>query len=182
MSTQFPGFGGPSASVEAPLEMLAACHMRILRQCDTLERLISHLQTNGVDQQARQAASNIMRYFNTAAIDHHADEEQDLFPAMLESVGGSDAVCIKDLIYTLENQHAHLERLWIKIKPNLNEISNGIDSDVCNETIRTFVNSYRTHIKLENEELLPLANRILDISLLNRIGESMRVRRGIKYI
>jgi len=40
MSTHsFPGFHSPGASTEAPLEMLAACHGRVHKQCETLGRL-----------------------------------------------------------------------------------------------------------------------------------------------
>lgn len=41
-----------------------------------------------------------MRYFDTAAR-HHEDEEQDLFPALLESMAGSDAVCLRELTASL---------------------------------------------------------------------------------
>ena len=60
--------------------MLAACHLRIEQQCSTLRRLVPHLLAHGADSQARQAAASVLRYFQTAAIDHHADEEEDLFP------------------------------------------------------------------------------------------------------
>ncbi|MFZ2542210.1 MAG: hypothetical protein WAW75_10645 [Gallionella sp.] len=33
-----------------PLEMLHACHGKILRQCITLEKLATHLTRNGCDQ------------------------------------------------------------------------------------------------------------------------------------
>src|SRR3546814_7605088 len=97
MSTEFPGFSGPAASTEAPLEMLAACHIRIERQCATLRRLAAHLTEHGADADARTAAMHVMRYFDTAAVQHHADEEVDLFPMLIESMAGSDAVCIRNM-------------------------------------------------------------------------------------
>ena len=96
-----PGQNHPSASFEVPLEMLAACHQRIVQQCDTLNRLLPHLAAHGADLQAQQAAQAVLRYFDQAAVDHHADEEQDLFPALLESMAGSDAVCLRELIDVL---------------------------------------------------------------------------------
>src|SRR3546814_4094799 len=80
MSTEFPGFSGPAASTEAPLEMLAACHIRIERHCATLRRQAAHLTEHGADADARTAAMHVMRCFDTAAEQHHADEEVDLFP------------------------------------------------------------------------------------------------------
>lgn len=64
------GLSSPSASTEAPLEMLAACHGRVEQQCRTLLRLVPHLQAHGADPSARQAARAVMRYFDTAAQDY----------------------------------------------------------------------------------------------------------------
>ena len=72
-----PGFSSPAAGPEAPLDMLAACHTRVEKQCQTLLRLQPHLMEHGSDAAAREAASAVMRYFDTAAKHHHEDEEQD---------------------------------------------------------------------------------------------------------
>src|SRR3546814_6382590 len=90
--------------------MLAACHHRIERQCTTLKRLVPHLREHGSDEQAQSAAVAIMRYFDTSAIQHHADEEVDLFPALIESMAGSDAVCIRELTDGLCADLRKLER------------------------------------------------------------------------
>ncbi|HEX5338277.1 MAG TPA: hemerythrin domain-containing protein, partial [Gallionella sp.] len=63
-------------SFDHPLGMLHACHGKILRQCDTLTKLAAHLSRNGCDEQARQAAQGILRYFDTAGQFHHQDEEE----------------------------------------------------------------------------------------------------------
>ena len=78
----FPGFDSPAVGFEVPLEMLSACHGRVERQCQTLQRLVPHLTANGPDQAAREAAKSILLYFDTSAKHHHADEAEDLFPAL----------------------------------------------------------------------------------------------------
>ena len=97
MSINLPGHTPPPVGFEAPLEMLSACHARIEQQCATLQRLVPHVASHGADTQARSAAAGVMRYFDTAAVDHHADEEVDLFPALIEAMAGSDAVCLREL-------------------------------------------------------------------------------------
>jgi len=92
----FPGFSVPAAGTEAPPEMLSACHRRVEHQCATLRRLVPHLAAHGADSAARTATTNVWRYFETSAKHHHADEEEDLFPAPLESMAGSDAVCLRE--------------------------------------------------------------------------------------
>jgi len=61
------------------------------------------------NEQARTAAANVMRYFDTSAKHHHADEEEDLFPALVESMAASDAVCLRGLIDGLKADHRALE-------------------------------------------------------------------------
>lgn len=179
MSTSFPGFSGPTASTEAPLEMLAACHQRIVRQCTTLQRLADHLPVHGSDADARSAAANIKRYFSTSAIQHHADEEQDLFPALIESMAGSDAVCIRGLTSALADEHRVLERLWHRLEATLDEVQQGTPATLPADTVTEFIGLYQRHIQREEDELLPMAARLLGDSDIERIGQAMRERRGI---
>ncbi len=107
MSIDIAGQGRslPVGGFEAPLEMLSACHGRIERQCATLRRLVPHLASHGADEGARTAAANVMRYFDTAAKHHHEDEEKDLFPALIESVAGSDPVCLREMTQAFMAEH-----------------------------------------------------------------------------
>lgn len=175
----FPGFSTPAASTEAPLEMLAACHIRIEHQCNTLQRLAAHLREHGCDEQARQAARNIVRYFDTAAVDHHADEEDDLFPALLESVAGSDPVCIKDLIDRLCHEHRQLEAGWRRLRKPLLAIAAGQETSLPQNDVDTFVTQYADHLRCEEDELLPMAQRLLGQHHIDQMGRAMRIRRGI---
>lgn len=178
----FPGFSTPAASTEVPLEMLAACHIRIQHQCDTLQRLANHVRQHGSDDQARQAAKNIMRYFDTAVVDHHADEEQDLFPALLESVAGSDPVCIRQLIDRLCREHRQLEAGWRKLRKILLQVADGEPVALPQDDVDVFVSTYTEHLELEENELLPLANRLLGEHQIRHIGRAMRERRGITIV
>ena len=86
-SLSLPGFSSPAAGPEDPLAMLSACHERVERQCRTLTRLLPHLAQHGADAQAREAGQAVLRYFDEAAPNHHADEEDDLQALM----AGADA-------------------------------------------------------------------------------------------
>jgi hypothetical protein len=45
MALTLPGHSAPAVGFEVPLEMLAACHGRVQHQCETLQRLVTHLQS-----------------------------------------------------------------------------------------------------------------------------------------
>lgn len=180
-----PGFPSPPAGPEAPLDMLMACHERVERQCRTLERLQAHLAAlahqagAGADRAVGEAATAVLRYFDTAAVHHHADEEQDLFPALLEAMAGSDAVCIQALTTGLAAEHRALERHWAALRPTLQALAAGQDARLMADAVAGFVGTYRAHIEREETELIPMARRLLGEAALARMGEAMRARRGI---
>ncbi len=175
----FPGFATPDAGPEAPLEMLVACHGRVERQCATLMRLVPHLAEHGADDQARAAAANVMRYFDTAAKHHHEDEEVDLFPALLESMAGSDAVCIRELTDALKAEHRVLEGLWHAIRVVLVGVVAREPVMLDAQQVEALSNAYARHIEREESELLPMAGRLLGDAELEKVGRAMRERRGV---
>ena len=157
-----PNLFSPSATFEAPLEMLAACHGRIERQCETLRRLVPHVAAHGSDQAAREAAQAVLRYFDHAALDHHADEEQDLFPALLEAMAGSDAVCLRDLTEQLTRQHRELEAHWRALRP---ELAIMVGSVAMAEIIRDKWASY----EWARANALPFARSAIDAPALSAL-------------
>jgi hemerythrin-like domain-containing protein len=178
----FPGFDSPAAGFEVPLEMLAACHGRVERQCETMLRLVPHLIANGPDQAAREAAQNVMRYFDTSAKHHHADEEQDLFPALLQAAPEAGLAPLRELIAALKAQHRELELAWGELRGKLEGVCRGTVRDLNAGEVERLVELYRLHIAREESELLPLAARLLGEAQLDVVGRAMRLRRGIKEI
>jgi hemerythrin-like domain-containing protein len=179
MSNALPGHHAPAVGFEVPLEMLAACHGRVQHQCETLLRLLNHLPAHGADRAAQEAARAVMRYFDTAARHHHEDEEQDLFPALLASMAGSDAVCLRDLTASLCSDHRALERRWLVLRQGLLQLADGTAATLADADVPGFVTLYEQHIAREESELLPMAARLLGDAELDRIGRAMRARRGL---
>ena len=159
--------------------MLSACHARIEHQCATLRRLATHLVAHGADPAARTAAANVMRYFDTSVMDHHADEEEDLFPALLESMAGSDAVCLREMIEGLKADHRALDAIWSRLRHTLEGIAAGEPLLLGADDVDALIGLYERHIEREDGELLPMATRLLSDDDLDRIGRAMRARRGI---
>ena len=60
----------PAPDFDQPVAVLKHCHGRIRKQLSTLEKLLTHLplsqaETGGADEQARQAAQAVLKYFDT---------------------------------------------------------------------------------------------------------------------
>lgn len=179
VNTAYLRLSEPAAGAEAPLEILSACHDRVERQCATLRRLVSHLAAQGADREARTAAANVMRYFDTSAKHHHADEEEDLFPALIESMAGSDAVCLREMIEGLKADHRALEAAWRRLRGVLERIAAGESVPLASDDVEALAGLYERHIEREESELLPMAARLLSEDDLARVGRAMRERRGI---
>lgn len=170
----------PAPSFDHPLEMLHACHGKILQQCGTLQKLASHLTSNGCDQQARQAAQDILRYFDTAGQFHHQDEEEDVFPA-LRRAAGSNQPQLHDLLGRLLSEHIVMLGAWNALRPLLLQVADGADIRLPEAVTAKFIGSYTGHIAVEESELLPLAARMLSPQQTATIGKRMAERRGAKF-
>ncbi len=163
-----PGF-------DEPLALLRACHKNILDHCERLENLITHVDTQGIDDEARQAARNIVRYFSSSALLHHRDEEEDLFPRL-----NRQSIKIAELIRDLKQQHVQLDQLWEIIAPELKKLPVDNFSAGVLQASREFCALSRQHVNRENMEFLPLAASSLSQLELTDIGVSMAARRGVR--
>ena len=150
---------------------------------------------------ARVAAKGVIRYFTTAALHHHTDEEDDLFPALPEAMAGSDAACLRTLTESLRCEHRVLAAHWRHLQPLLGKVGadettalqggrakNALLAVADGETppegefaaaATALVVAYTQHIQRENDELLPLAARLLSPNDLARLGQAMTDRRRI---
>jgi hemerythrin-like domain-containing protein len=169
-------FRTAAADFDHPIEMLAACHDRIEERCELLHRLHRHLASGGSDVQAQQAAANVIRYFDTAGENHHRDEEDDLFPRLL----ATDRRACEALIAQLMRDHSEMRGAWGALRQTLSKIAAGEKAPLELEEVEAFTTLYRRHIELEERELLPVAQRILDTSALAAVGQAMAERRGVK--
>ena len=74
-----PDAGRALKDFQEPLEALQACHGRIEEQLQALERL-AHRASPGAAEPA--AAQAVLGFFETSGVQHHRDEDEDLFPLL----------------------------------------------------------------------------------------------------
>jgi hemerythrin-like domain-containing protein len=167
-------FATESVSFETPVAMLEACHERIRHYSTLLVKLAVHLDRHGVDSEAINAAQAVLRYFDVAAPLHHADEEQDLFPALLTHGGDG----LSEKIRALEAEHVELDALWAELRSKLGLIVSGAPAVLSREEARHFFTRYFAHAAREETEIYPYADTLLDNATLADIGRRMASRRG----
>jgi hemerythrin-like domain-containing protein len=178
---QLPGHSAPAAGFEAPFEMLATCHDRVERMLALQARLQRHLLDKGCDEPARQAARDVMRYFDQAAPLHHQDEELHVFPVLL---AGPDAG-LRALVQRLMQDHRQMETAWVEARRTLQAVAESPEAGWTPLTpeqaaaLDSFAALYRQHLDDENTIAYPAAQASLSPAAVEAMSEDMMLRRGV---
>jgi hemerythrin-like domain-containing protein len=168
----------PGAGIEQPYEMLEACHERVHRMLALLTRLREHLRSHGADEQARQAARDVMRYFDQAAPEHHRDEERHVFPALLAQ-GHVDTVAV---VLRLQQDHVQMESRWSAARKVLEAIAAGesnLPAAPDDAALDAFAGLYAGHIEAEEQIAYPAAAVLLEGPPMEAMSRDMMARRGL---
>jgi hemerythrin-like domain-containing protein len=172
-----PGFNAPAVGFDEPFAMLQACHERVQRTLDLLARLRDHVQSHGADQNARDAARDVLRYFDLAAPLHHQDEELHVFPLLLEQ----GSATIQALVERLQQDHRHMTDDWAAARLPLQSLARGdaaAFTPTDGEAMDRFARRYADHIAAEEGRAYPAAEALLAPMALAGMGREMALRRG----
>ena len=167
-----PGF-------DQPIAVLKHCHDRIRKQLATLGKLGPHLAAHGADEQARQAATAVIRYFDMAAHLHHADEEENLIPMLQATARGEDAVLLAQLAPGILDEHRRMDAMWQGLHEQLRAIADGGGAALRESDVRHFTDTYTAHMEREESHVAPMAARLFSGAQMAELGLAMQVRRGI---
>ncbi|CAN5306322.1 hemerythrin domain-containing protein [soil metagenome] len=169
----------PVPDFDQPIAVLKHCHDRIRKQIRIMQKLLPHLAAHGADDQARQAAKGVLRYFELAAPKHHADEEVDLIPMLQASATGEDLTLLSTVVPQILHEHRLMESAWTTLQPQLESIANGESSALASDDVSRFADLYSGHMEIEEANVAPMAKRIFSVEQMRQLGEAMRARRGI---
>ncbi len=160
---------GPAVGFDTPYEMLEACHERVERSLVLLLRLAEHLPHQGADAQARDAAADLLRYFDIAAPLHHEDEERHVLPR-LRALGQ------QALAERIADEHRQLHAAYARLRPGLLALR---DDAQCPDTADwpALAALYRAHIALEEGSAYPAASAGAEAGELAAMGAEMAGRR-----
>lgn len=182
-----PAGTGPVSSYEQPFDLLEACHERVARSLDLLARLREHLHrlhqrdepAARPDGPARSAATDVLRYFDLAAPQHHADEERHVFPLLETAPAPPELIAA---VQRLRQDHDAFARHWQVLRPLLAEVAAGAwptgGLDALDAAADRFACGYAAHLACEHEQVFPAARRLLDAGAVRAMGDEMARRRG----
>lgn len=158
--------------------MLEACHERVQRTLALLGRLRAHVALHGSDESARQAARDVLRYFDIAAPLHHQDEELHVFPPLLAQ-GSSSVVA---LVQRLLQDHQDMVAEWAAARQPLQALADGQASTFSAQdeaVLERFARRYVRHIEDEEGAAYPAVQQLLPPEALAPMGREMASRRQV---
>jgi hemerythrin-like domain-containing protein len=170
---------------DEPLGLLSDCHRRIERFLGLLLAVARERRGTSLTDAERRAIEQARRYFATAAPRHTADEEASLFPR-LRACGAPEAIESLRKIESLEadhraaeEEHATIDALfadWMRAGA-----LQAADADRLIATLERLQARYARHIAVEDQEVFPIASRVLDAEHLEIIGREMAARRSVPF-
>jgi pyridoxamine 5'-phosphate oxidase len=164
---------------DQPIAVLKHCHDRIRKQLATLDKLLAHLPEFGADEQARQAAGAVLKYFEKAAHLHHDDEEQDLIPMLRSVAQGEDAAALQALAPVILQDHKDMDAIWQDLHEQLTAIAEGQSTVLSASAVQRFSQRYSAHMEREEGTMAPMALRLFSPEQMAQLGKAMQARRGI---
>lgn len=173
-----PGLHTPGAGFDQPFALLEACHDRVRRTLVLLQRLCTHVQAQGADDDARQAAHDVLRYFDIAAPLHHQDEELHIFPPLLQP--GGDAATAA-LVRRLQQDHVDMAACWAQARLPLQALAGGAQhrfSAADEAGFQRFAALHVAHLRHEDGRIYPAAQALVDTQGQRAMGAEMAARRG----
>jgi hypothetical protein len=159
-----------------PVDGFSQCHSGILSGLDAFARLPALVIAA---EQARAVAAAALSTFGQSVLAHHADEEGDLFPAVIRSARpGEERGRVQALTQRLTAEHRALEAQWKKLKPAVKQAAVGGSAELSPQDVDALVHAYRRHAAFEELEFLPLARDILerDGNHVAALGLSLHLR------
>lgn len=143
----------------SPIDNFSHCHEGIVRQLDALAELPQLLEPA---MRARQIARDTLAFFQGPVLDHHREEERDLFPAvLLHARAGAEHTQVEAMVDMLTAQHREIEAMWRQLQPQLSRVEGGTEVKLDTGMLERLVRTYKSHAHWEEVKFLPLAHDIL---------------------
>ena len=164
-----------AAVAQTPLATFTRCHLDIVTQLGGAARLPELVDAAN---QARHLAQATLDLFRLTILPHHAEEEAELFPAVLQSATADERKAVRGMIERLIAEHRQVEALWQRLEPLVRAAARGKPGEVDAETMEELVRAFLRHARYEETVFLPLAERMLgrDGNQLAALGLALHLR------
>jgi len=174
----------PAGRRDQPLHDFSQSHAGILLRLEQLRALPGRLAQPGAESRAaRETAAELLRFFRDAVFEHHAEEEEALFPAVARSAArGDEAALVAALASRLTSEHREIEADWKAIEPALTRIARGKPAALDGGIVSRLCDTYAAHAQFEERAYLPLAASILGENDQAALALTLHVRHALDVV
>jgi hypothetical protein len=150
---------GPTAQA-SPVDVFSHAHIGILSRLDAFSQLPDLVQSAA---KAREVARATLALFEPGVLEHHAEEEKDLFPAVIASAQDTqERDRVLRMVERLTAEHRAVEEWWHHLKASVKSAAAGREASLSAAEVFELVQLYTAHARFEEEHFLPLAQKILE--------------------
>jgi hypothetical protein len=149
----------PAANEPNAVDGFSRCHAGILHG---LEGFAGLPALQEAAEKARRVATGTLELLDHAVLKHHAEEEEELFPAVIRSARpGAEREHVEAIVAQLRDEHRDIEALWSRLRADVAHAADGRVSHLNADAVQLLVEVYGQHAAFEEREFLPLAQEIL---------------------
>ena len=177
--------GAKTHSFSEPTGLLSDCHRRIEMFLGALVA-VGEVIGGPPNAETTRALESALRYFAEAAPQHTADEEVSLFPR-LRQIADPAVQSVLARLERLEDdhqaatpRHAKVDRLGRKYLA-AGKLT-GAEVNEYRQAVATLAAMYKEHIRVEDDEVFPLAARVLPEAEKAAIAGEMAGRRQVPLL
>ena len=164
---------------EDAITLLLGRHDRIRHFTDVADRLNLNQQSPAEDRQ--QAASTVLRYYEIALPLHEADENDSVYPRLQKALPQGELAAANQAMI---DQHTEIDALVAQLLPMWRTIADDpaqqekLSAALCHR-VQRLKQLWTSHLRLEEELVIPALRRFLSQQDLGAIKAEMRARRKI---
>ena len=152
------------------LGMLDRSHVRLAERMEQLASAVAAMTGGTATDDDRESLDDVMHYLDRGAARHVADEEQSLFPRLREHPD------TEALLTRITAEHRTHDDTLAALKRVVQHLPAG--TGMLSVIAADLAKQYRSHIELEEAELIPMVKRLLSAEQLDDVRTEMRSRRG----
>lgn len=167
-----------NGSADNPLTDFSNCHEGIINNFEALRALAQQEIPDPVPAEIKKQADKLLAFFRDVVLEHHKEEEQELFAEVKDSAraGGTDAASALEMISQLTAEHRSLEKQWQALEPAIKKLAKGKSAALDQAAALKLATEYLAHAHFEEQAFLPLSAKMLGERGLSSLGLSLHMR------
>ena len=168
----------PLRPAEGLFPFLDETHQQLQRNLQRMGEIVLRFAEDRLQADDRSALREVVRWFSTVGRQHHLDEEDHVFPALLKSAD-------EKMVQTtrrLRQDHGWIEQNWLELEPLLSAVvdnTHWFEPAVLVHGVQVYTQLTLDHLTLEELVAYPQARESMSAQALAQADADMARRRTL---